>query len=128
MTGETNIFDLRSILGAQIRQASGAGPSDSVTVDLNANLIEIRLTPAEAVALSAYFDDAVRAASILRISNGRAEPWRAAFESLHARLLRDLPGDGSELPQPDDKFWATQLDELVRFADECNPENGGVAP
>lgn len=52
--------------------------------------------------------------------------WRAAFEALHARILRDLPGDASELPQPDDEFWARQLDELVQFADECNPENGDV--
>lgn len=48
--------------------------------------------------------------------------WRAAFESLHARILRDLPGDASELPQPDDPYWARTLDDLVRFAGECNPE------
>lgn len=42
--------------------------------------------------------------------------WRDAFESLHARLLRDLPGDASELPPPDDEYWARQLDELLTFA------------
>lgn len=42
--------------------------------------------------------------------------WRSAFEALHARLLRDLPGDGSELPQPDDEYWARQLDGLVTYA------------
>jgi hypothetical protein len=44
--------------------------------------------------------------------------WRGAYECLHARLLRDLPGDGSELPQPDDPFWAAQLDALAAYAGE----------
>lgn len=44
--------------------------------------------------------------------------YRDAFEALHARILRDLPGDGSELPQPDDAFWAAQLDGLTAYADE----------
>lgn len=41
-----------------------------------------------------------------------------ALERLHLRLHGMLPGDGSELPQPEDPFWARQLDELLAFADE----------
>jgi len=104
MPDTANIFDLRSILGAQIRQAAGVNPFDSVTVDPNANLIEIRLTHSEAAAFSAHFDNADR--------------WRTAFEALHARLLRDLPGDASELPPPDDEYWARTLDDLLTFAAE----------
>ena len=54
--------------------------------------------------------------------------WQEAFEALHARLLRDLPGDGSELAPPDDAFWATQLDGLTTFADELyrQTESGEV--
>lgn len=104
MAAPMSLFDLRSILGAQIREASGANPFDSVTVDLNANMIEIRLHPREAATLSAHLDNADR--------------WRTAFEALHARLLRDLPGDASELPPPDDEYWATALDDLLTFAAE----------
>ena len=53
--------------------------------------------------------------------------WQEAFEALHARLLRDLPGDGSELPQPDDEFWAAQLDGLVTYAGELYRETEGGA-
>lgn len=48
--------------------------------------------------------------------------WQEAFEALHARILRDLPGDGSELAPPDDKFWAAQLDALLAYADELYRE------
>lgn len=41
-----------------------------------------------------------------------------ALERLHARILRDLPGDASELPPPADQWWARQLDGLVTFAGE----------
>jgi len=41
-----------------------------------------------------------------------------ALELLHARILRDLPNDGSELPQPEDPWWATQLDGIVTYAAE----------
>ena len=51
--------------------------------------------------------------------------WRGAFEALHARLLRDLPGDGSELPPPDDEFWAAQLDGLAAYAGELYRETEG---
>jgi len=44
--------------------------------------------------------------------------WRNAFEALHARLLRDLPGDASELPPPDDEYWVRTLDDLLTFAAE----------
>jgi hypothetical protein len=47
-----------------------------------------------------------------------AERWRDAFEALHARLLRDLPGDASELPPPGDEYWARALDDLLTFAAE----------
>lgn len=53
--------------------------------------------------------------------------WRAAFEALHARLQRDLPGDGSELPPPDDAFWAAQLDGLATFAAGLYRETEGSA-
>ena len=60
---------------------------------------------------------------------GAAERWRSAFEALHARLLRDLPGDGSELAPPDDAFWAAQLDGLVTYAAELYQQaEGGEAP
>lgn len=61
--------------------------------------------------------------------NPIAEPedaWHAAFEALHARLQRDLPGDGSELPPPDDAFWAAQLDGLVTYASELYRETEGA--
>ncbi len=62
-------------------------------------------------------------APLAPVSAGESEDqWRTAFESLHARLLRDLPGDASELPQPDDEFWARQLDELVTYASELYRE------
>lgn len=51
-----------------------------------------------------------------------AARWRAAFEALHARILRDLPGDGSELAPPDDPFWAAQLDGLMTYAGEVARE------
>jgi hypothetical protein len=41
-----------------------------------------------------------------------------ALELLHARILRDLPNDGSELPQPEDPWWATRLDGIVTYAAE----------
>lgn len=44
--------------------------------------------------------------------------WHTAFEDLHARLLRDLPGDASELPPPGDEHWARTLDDLLTFAAE----------
>jgi hypothetical protein len=100
----TSIFDLRSVLGAQIREASGADMYDPASVDLHPNMIVIRLRLADAVRLSAHFDNADR--------------WRNAFEALHARLLRDLPGDASELPPPEDEYWARTLDDLLTFAAE----------
>lgn len=51
--------------------------------------------------------------------------WQEAFEALHARILRDLPGDGSELAPPDDAFWAAQLDGLVTYASELYRETEG---
>lgn len=60
---------------------------------------------------------------------GEADRWRSAFEALHARLLRDLPGDASELPQPDEKFWADNLDRLLTYADELYQQTeGGEVP
>lgn len=55
-------------------------------------------------------------------AEAEVERWRGAFEALHARLLRDLPGDGSELAPPDDAFWAAQLDGLATYADELYRE------
>jgi|GEM_PF-4408180 len=104
MAAAINIFDLRSVLGAQIREASGADMYDLASVNLNANTIEIRLRLRDAATLSAHFANADR--------------WRNAFEALHARLLRDLPGDASELPPPGDEYWARTLDELLTFAAE----------
>lgn len=54
--------------------------------------------------------------------------WQEAFEALHARLLRDLPGDASELPQPDEEFWADTLGRLLTYADELyqQTESGEV--
>lgn len=46
-----------------------------------------------------------------------AERALDALERLHARILRDLPGDASEVPQPDDEYWARTLADLVAFAD-----------
>ena len=152
MSGEPGIFDLRSILGAQIRQASGAKNYDPTSVNLPANLIEIRLRAADAAVLSAHLGRLTVENERLREQltawlcvcpqgypadfNPDAEcqvhgdprvpgvsmrgllAWRAAFEQLHARLLRDLPGDASELPPPDDEFWAEQLDNLALFSAE----------
>lgn len=58
-------------------------------------------------------------------AEAEAERWRGAFEALHARLLRDLPGDGSELAPPDDAFWAAQLDGLAAYAGELYRETEG---
>lgn len=51
-----------------------------------------------------------------------------ALELLLARIHRDLPGDGSELPPPEDEFWARQLDNLVRYADEIYQPIADAAP
>lgn len=161
MTDTANIFDLRSILGAQIRQAAGVNPFDSVTVDPNANLIEIRLTHSEAAALSAHYDRLAAENQRLseqltvwlcvcpsvppeyfepdaecpihgdpksqRVSMRGLLRYREAFEALHARLLRDLPGDASELPPPGDECWARALDDLLTFAAEtAHAAEGGA--
>ena len=39
-----------------------------------------------------------------------------AVELLHSLILRDLPNDGSEIPQPDNPWWAAQLDRIVTEA------------
>jgi hypothetical protein len=46
------------------------------------------------------------------------ERWYHAYELLYARLLRDLPNDGSEVPAPDDPHWAHVLDDILAFAQE----------
>lgn len=42
--------------------------------------------------------------------------WHDAVELLHSLILRDLPNDGSEIPQPEDPWWAAQLDRIVTEA------------
>lgn len=65
----------------------------------------------------------------MRAALAKTERWRGAFEALHARLLRDLPGDGSELAPPDDVFWAAQLDGLLTYAGELYRETeAGAVP
>lgn len=61
-------------------------------------------------------------ADLLAWRDAAVGAWRTAFDALHARLLRDLPGDGSELAQPDDEFWAAQLDGIVEYAGELYRE------
>jgi hypothetical protein len=39
-----------------------------------------------------------------------------AVEQLNALILRSLPNDGSEIPQPDDPWWRAQLDGVVDAA------------
>lgn len=39
-----------------------------------------------------------------------------AIEQLHSLILNSLPNDGSEIPQPDDPWWAAQLDRVVTGA------------
>jgi len=67
------------------------------------------------------------------LADSRYEEWektQAALDRLHMRILRDLPGDASEVPQPDDPYWARVLDDLVGFAGdvvrsvEVNPVEG----
>lgn len=61
----------------------------------------------------------------MRAALAETERWRGAFEALHARILRDLPGDGSELAPPDDAFWAAQLDGLLAYTGELYQQTEG---
>ena len=54
--------------------------------------------------------------------------WHDAFDRLHARLLRGLPGDASELPPPEDEYWARQLDEILAFAAQLARDTEHEAP
>lgn len=51
-----------------------------------------------------------------------------AYEQLVARIHRDFNFDASESAPPEDEYWATTCDNLVRFAEELDSrlEAGGL--
>lgn len=91
-------------------------------------------TPAERIAAwrATYLSNTPAPRDRLGVSHGNAALYLSdidyvlaengrladAVERLHSLILRSMPNDGSEIPQPDDPWWRAQLDGVVERATE----------